>query len=210
MGPEDSGSSSIKAKSHTIPRLATNGSNWITWKPQALNSLLSSKGVHRHVQGTIHMPPPVPMYPQGHILDKDELEELEKIEEKWDLYNQCEASIKVQILTTIPKATAVEIQSLVTGKEMWDALCAKHEKKALTVIVDLQHRMYALKCLDEGSVKTHIETLSSMYEQLKGMGEKIEDGNFTMLILASLPKGYHLLINMISLNDCASMTPLKP
>ena len=64
--------------------------------------------------------------------------------------------IKAQILTTIPEATAVEIQSLATGKEMWDALCAKHEKKALMVIVDLQCRMYALKYLDEGNVKTHM------------------------------------------------------
>ena len=82
MGPEESGSSSMKAKSHMIPRLATDGSNWITWKQQTLNSLLSSKGVHRHIQGTIHMPPPIPSYPNGHTLDDDEMEELEKIEEK--------------------------------------------------------------------------------------------------------------------------------
>ena len=57
------------------------------------------------------MPPPIPMYPNGHTLDKDKLEELEKLEEKWDLYNQHEASIKAQILTTIPEATAGEIQA---------------------------------------------------------------------------------------------------
>ena len=175
MGPEDSGSSSMKGKSHMIPRLATDGLNWITWKQQTLNSLLSSKGMHRHIQGMIHMPPPIPSYPNGHTLDDNEMEEREKIEEKWDLYNQCEALIKAQILTTIFEAMAVEIQSLMTGKEMWDALCTKHEKKALMVIVDLQRRMYALKCLDEGNVKTHMGTLSSMYEQLKGMGKKIED-----------------------------------
>ena len=78
------------------------------------------------------------------------------------------------------------------------------------VIVDLWHRMYVLKCLDEGNVKTHIETLSFMYEQLKGMGEEIKDGDFTTLILASLPKGYCPLINTISLKNHASMTPLKP
>ena len=88
------------------------------------------------------------------------MEELEKIEEKWDLYNQREALVKAQILTTVPEATAVEIQSLMTGKEMWNALCNKHEKKALTVIVDLRRRMYVLKCLDVGNVKTHMETLS--------------------------------------------------
>ena len=49
-----------------------------------------------------------------------------------------------------------------------------------------------------------------MYEQLKGVGKKIEDGDFTMPILASLPKGYHPLINRISLQNCTSTTPLKP
>ena len=93
---------------------------------------------------------------------------------------------------------------------MWDTLCDKHEKRALTVIVDLWRRIYALKCLDEGNVKTHMETLSSMYEQLKGMGEKIEDSDFTTLILASLPKGYHPLINAISLQNHASPAPLQP
>ena len=122
MGPEDSGSSSTKGKPHSIPRLATDGLNWITWKQQTLNTLLSLKGMHRHIQGTIRMPPPIPSYPNSHTLDDDEMEELEKIEEKWDLYNQCEALIEAQILTTIPEATAVEIQSLTTGKEMWDAL----------------------------------------------------------------------------------------
>ena len=49
-----------------------------------------------------------------------------------------------------------------------------------------------------------------MYEQLKGMGEKIEDSDFTTLILASLPKGYRPLINAISLQNCASPAPLQP
>ena len=70
--------------------------------------------------------------------------------------------------------------------------------------------MYALKCLDEGNVKAHMETLSSMYEQLKRMGKNIEDRDFTMAILASLSKGYCLLINMISQQNCTSVTPLKP
>ena len=93
---------------------------------------------------------------------------------------------------------------------MWDALCMKHEKRALTVKVDLWCRMYVLKCLDEGNVKAHIKTLSSMYGQLKGMGEKIEDSNFMTLILASLPKGYCPLINTISLQNCTFTTPFKP
>ena len=49
-----------------------------------------------------------------------------------------------------------------------------------------------------------------MYQQLKGMGKEISDGNFMTLILTSLPKSYQPLINMISLQNCVSTKPLKP
>ena len=49
-----------------------------------------------------------------------------------------------------------------------------------------------------------------MYQQLKGMGEEISDGDFMTLILASLPKSYLPLINMISLQKHGSTKPLKP
>ena len=130
------------------------------------------------------------MYNPNHQLDEDKLEELDKIEEKWDVYNQHEASIKGQILTTIPESLAVEIQALDTGKKLWDALCEKHEKRALTVVVDLRCRLYVLKCLNDSNVKVHIELLNTMYQQLKKMGKEIGDSDFTTLILASLPKSY--------------------
>ena len=113
------------------------------------------------------------MYPPTHTLLDDELEELEKIENKWDTYNQHEASIKAQILTTIPESIAIEVQGLTTGKAIWGALCDKHEKKVLTVIVDLRCRIYALKCVHKVNLRNHIHLLSMMYEQLKGMGETI-------------------------------------
>ena len=82
MGPEDSTSSSTKVKAYSIPRLAADGSNWVTWKQQTLSILMSIKGVQRHLNGTAHVPPPIPMHPTNHLLDEDELDELEKIEEK--------------------------------------------------------------------------------------------------------------------------------
>ena len=54
------------------------------------------------------------MYPTTHTLSDDELEELEKIEEKWDTYNQCKALIKAQILTTIPESISIKVQGLTT------------------------------------------------------------------------------------------------
>ena len=60
---------------------------------------------------------------------------------------------------------------MVYDKELWDALCEKHKKMAHTVVMDLQHRLYALKCLNNSNVKTHIQLLNAMYQQLKRMGE---------------------------------------
>ena len=84
------------------------------------------------------------------------------------------------------------------------------EKKVLTVIVDLRCRIYALKCMDEVNVRNYIHSLSMIYEQLKGMGETITNGDFTTLILGSLLKTYCSLINTISLKNHTSTTPPKP
>ena len=88
--------------------------------------------------------------------------EIEKIEEKWDTYNQCETLIKTQMLTTMPKSIAIKVQGLPTGKARWDALWEKHEEKALTVIVDLECRMFVWaqmpgkgKCEDSHLIVEH-------------------------------------------------------
>ena len=86
------------------------------------------------------------------------------------------------------------------AKEVWDALCAKHEKKALTVVVDICHRMYKMKCEDKSQVRTHLETLMRMQEQLSGMGAALPDTDLITVILGSLPKLYWLLINAISMS----------
>ena len=108
------------------------------------------------------------------------------------------------------ESISIDLQGLKTGKALWDALCEKHEKKALTVVVDLWHRLYVLKCLDDSNVKTHIQSLNAMYQQLKGMGEVITETDFKTLILDSLPKSYRPLINTISLQNCANPTAVKP
>ena len=57
-------------------------------RQQTLFSLMSNKSVQRHIEGTARLPPAIPEYPDGHTLLTDEVDELEKIEEKWDFYNQ--------------------------------------------------------------------------------------------------------------------------
>src|SRR5882724_2485434 len=98
----------------------------------------------------------------------------------------------------IPDPLLIEVQKLKTAKEVWDALCAKHEKKALTTVVDIRHQMYEMKCEDESQVCMHLETLVRMQEQLAGMGAGLPDTDLITVILGSLPKLYWPLINAVS------------
>ena len=68
---------------------------------------------------------------------EDEEDHLEKAEKCWDDYNQCEATVKAQIFTTIPDSLLIKIQRLKMAKEIWDTVCEKYKGKSLTVKVNL-------------------------------------------------------------------------
>jgi len=146
MGPGKPMSSTTATKSYMIPKLAKDGSNWITWKSQMLATLVASCGVMRHIEGTARQPTAIPTYPTTCSLTTDEEDCLEQAERCWDDYHQCEATVKVQIFTTIPKVLLIEVQKLRTAKEVWDAVCIKHKGKALAVKVDIWCQMYKMKC----------------------------------------------------------------
>ena len=168
MGPADNNNG---AKGFVIPKLARDGSNWVTWKTQTLATLGSNKGVMRHLNGTVRVPDPLP----AHAISESEEEAYDKAEKRWDDYYQREALIKAQIYTTIPEALLIEVRKLSTAKEVWEAVCAKHEHRALTVKIDIRRRMYEMKCEDNSNVRTHLETLMRMQEQLAGMEAGLTD-----------------------------------
>ena len=45
--------------------------------------------------------------------------------------------VKAQIFTTVLESLLIELCKLKTAKDVWDAVCVKHEGKALTMKVDL-------------------------------------------------------------------------
>ena len=87
MGPAEPSMSSSNSKLFVIPKLAWDSMNLVTWKSQTLATLASTRGTKRHLDGTARIPPPIPTYPNGHILTNKEEEELDAIEKCWDDYN---------------------------------------------------------------------------------------------------------------------------
>ena len=205
MGPTTNTNSSVSAsKGYQVSRLATDGSNWAIWKRQTLTTLSAHKGVKRHIEGLAREPPAILIYPGTASLTGAQSKELTELELRWDEYNQKEARIEAQILTSVPESITLEIQDEDKAATMWQKLCAKHEDKALSVRIDVRHRIYALKCEDEANVRTHLEAMKALHEQLNGMGEKIEAQEYVAVILASLPKTYRPIINVLSLQSRAT------
>ena len=117
MGPIDPAMSTANPKSFPIPKLACDGSNWVTWKSQMMATLSSTRGAKRHLNGTARVPPVIPTYPKGHTLTEEEEDKLDDLERRWDNYNQREATIMAQIFTTVPDSILIEVQNLATAKK---------------------------------------------------------------------------------------------
>ena len=116
----------------------------------------------RHLNGMVRVPSKIPTYPKDHVLIGDEEEELENAEKLWDEYHQREALICAQIFAKIPDSPLIEVWKLTAAKQVWDAICMKHENRALTVKVDIRRQMYEMNYNDESNVRTHLETLMRM------------------------------------------------
>ena len=144
------------------------------------------------------------------MLTEEEEDELDDLERRWDDYNQREATIMVQIFTTVPDSILIKVWNLATAKEVWDAVCVKHETRALTVKVDMWRRMYEMKCEDEANVCKHLETLMRTQEQLAGMNTALTDDDLITVILGSLPKSYQPLINTITMSVAHAKAKLEP
>ena len=82
--------------------------------------------------------------------------------------------------------------------------------KALTVKVDMQRRMYEMRCEDKSNVHTHLETVMSTQKQLAGMNAALTDDDLVTIILSSLPKSYHSLINAITMSATHAKVQLEP
>ena len=78
------------------------------------------------------------------------------------------------------------------------------------VTVDMRHKLQAKKCLELGDVRTHLNKLQVMREDLASMGGSILDGDFTSIILGSIPPSYDMYIATITATSSLMDKTLSP
>ena len=78
------------------------------------------------------------------------------------------------------------IASSKLSKEAWDMLKGLLEAQGLLGIVLAQLKLFWAKCKDGTSIKDHIRALRGYQEELHNLRQKIEDAEFSIILLTSL------------------------
>ena len=153
--------SSSGIKISNLPRLAEDGSNWVTYKERILNNL-TSKGLMRHVRGMARQPVQLTER-NGSYYRLNELsplsdEDLEKHEDFVDSYDQKEAQVREIIYETVSKSVFLEIKDESSAAGAWSKLVAIHEAKGIMTYTDTLTKLSSTRYADGKSMRAHIST----------------------------------------------------
>ncbi|KAH9856307.1 hypothetical protein C2E23DRAFT_722560, partial [Lenzites betulinus] len=125
-----------------VPKLAQDGSNWITYKEQ-MHTVLGARGLMRHLIGTARRPPSPPPWPRtksepatstkqmpGPTTTSTTPSTVEAAEAKLDDYEQKEFATRQQIYGTITDSLLLKVKDLSTASAVWSAVMKEHKGKS--------------------------------------------------------------------------------
>jgi hypothetical protein len=217
MSPDSTMESTLPSTNSSlfnVPKLAEDGSNWITYKERTLTAI-GARGLMRHIDGRaielisfdVDKTTKVVTKKDGTPATQTEIDELDK---KIDEYYQKNSLVKQQIFSTITDRLLLRVQKLKDASEIWKEICQIHEGKTELVQIDLRWRLQETRCDEGGDVKAHFAELLRLRESLAGMGVVLVDTDFHAIILGSLPESYRPLLSSISAAAKITKSPLTP
>ena len=77
-------------------------------------------------------------------------------------------------------------------------------------MVDLRRRLQDERCGEGEDIRIHFDTMRMMREDLAAMGGSISDGDFTAMVLGSLPASYDAYLSAITATVSVTNTALDP
>jgi hypothetical protein len=144
MSPDSTMESTLPSTNSSlfnVPKLAEDGSNWITYKERTLTAI-GARGLMGHIDGRaielisfdVDKTTKVVTKKDGTPATQTEIDELDK---KIDEYYQKNSLVKQQIFSTITDRLLLRIQKLKDASEIWKEICQIHEGKTELVQIDL-------------------------------------------------------------------------
>ncbi|KAJ8468724.1 hypothetical protein ONZ45_g17140 [Pleurotus djamor] len=95
-----------------------------------------------------------------------------------------------------------------TSAEAWNAMRDMLEARGPIGIVLARRKFFRAQCVEGTSIEEHIRTLRSYQEELHGLGQKIEDPEFSITLLTSLPESWNSFISAIDSSALEKSAPL--
>lgn len=153
MGPdttkeEATSSGSYAIKGLNLPKLAEDGSNWVLYQERVENAIIATKGLRRHLHGTVHKPEPLEQraekwYKKGSNTPLTD-EQVDMYEDTVDSYEQREAQVREYIYGTVDSSTFIQIKGS-TAAEVWKKLTAIHATKGDMFQTDLLNKLQTIR-----------------------------------------------------------------
>jgi len=138
---------------------------------------------------------------------EDEIEEAEK---KLDEYEQRECTVKQTLYGSISDHRLIEIKNLTTATEAWKKLCSLHKDKSEIVAIDRRAHLQNLHMQEGGDVRAHTSEMERIREELSGLGAPVNDSDFGVMMLSSLPQSYRPMVQTMLAIARKSSTKLTP
>ena len=145
-----------------------NDENWVAWKGQ-ISPMLKLNQVWVHCEG----PDAVP--------DLDDAQR-----PIWDTAQD----VACVLISNNSVPQFVHISQAVTIRQMWESLKSVHEHHGQQSITALRHTLYQAWAKDGDDIVTHLTKMHSIQAQLHQMGSRIPDGDFTNILVSSLPASW--------------------
>ncbi|EGO04779.1 hypothetical protein SERLA73DRAFT_68448 [Serpula lacrymans var. lacrymans S7.3] len=132
MSPATLLENSASATTFSVPKLAKDGSNWVTYKSRVAVAV-GARGLSRHLSGTAKAPTileytrnsnGVATKADGTTLKKEDIEEYKR---KLDEFTMKECLVIQQLFATIHDDTLIQLSDKSSAAKIWKAISNMHD-----------------------------------------------------------------------------------
>ena len=122
-------------------------------------------------------------------------------------FNEKDEQARAMIGLCVEDNQLVHIRNQETAKQAWNALNQYHERNTLGNKVTIMRKICGLKLAENGSVETHLNELTNLFQKLTDLGENQLNESWRVAItLSSLPANYDSLITALEARPDADLT----
>jgi hypothetical protein len=97
-----------------------------------------------------------------------------------------------------------------TVAAMWSEIKEEYESKTELVQANLRTRFYMSHCGEREDLRTHLDKLQTMYEELATVRITVSDAEYRSVIMQSLPKSYANYLSALTSSAHVSKVTLTP